>query len=294
MKFIKLTTALLVGWAGISYSAPTYFLITHGSQDPYWTTLFEGAKTAANDLHVNLQILAPAGANDISKQLQYFESASATHPLGIATTLPSELAFSQSLQRAKANHIPVIAFDTQPKDHQKNPYLAYIGSDNDTLGRIAASHALADGYVRNRIVILNPQPGHKGLEARANGIKNILSAKNITIDELDVGIDANTIQAHIKSYFVKHPDTSVVFCLTSQALDPLGEMILHRDIANFKSSPAIYSFDMTPNTKRLVQMGIVKFAPDQQPFLIGYQSIAELVLYNRNQLLPVNINTVTG
>lgn len=101
------------------FARDKYYLITHGSQDPYWTSLFQGAKKAAEELKVDLQILAPPGANDVPKQVQFIESALATYPSGIATTIPSDTAFSKSLQRANKLNIPVIAVDTRPKDKTK-------------------------------------------------------------------------------------------------------------------------------------------------------------------------------
>lgn len=274
-------------------SGDNYYLITHGSQDPYWHTLFQGAKAAAKDLHVNLQILAPSGANDIAKQVQYLESAIATHPAGIATTIPSDSAFTKSLQRAGKENIPIIVFDTKPKDKVKNPYLAYIGSDNKLLGIQAAKRALTLDMIEKRVVILNPQPGHVGLEARAKGIKSVLESKNITVEELDVGTDASQAQTRIRSYLKRYPDASAIFCLTSQALDPIGQLLLHRDTNGFKYNPHVFSFDKTPSTEQFINKGVVAFAIDQQPYLMGYMSVTELVLLNQRHLNPVNINTAS-
>lgn len=286
-----LTAFLFFVISSNAYSTDNYFLITHGSQDPYWASLFLGAKAAADDFHIHLQILAPSGANDIPKQVQYLNSAIATHPAGIATTIPSETAFSTSLVNAKTNDIPVVAFDTKPDNLQKNPFLAYLGTDNQSLGRNLALHALEIDKIKGRAVILNPQPGHVGLEARAKGIKEVLASKNIVVDELDVGTDAETVQAHIKSYFIRNPTTSTIFCLTSQALDPLGEILLHPTQNHFLTRPRIYTFDKTSNTLNLMNQGLVNYAMDQQPFLMGYESIAELVLLNKYKINPVDINT---
>jgi simple sugar transport system substrate-binding protein len=291
-QFLKGFLGIILCYTSLSASSgTTYYLIAHGSQDPYWNTLFQGAKAAANDLHVELQILAPSGAHDIAKQVQYLESAIATQPLGIATTIPSDSAFSKSLQHAKQISIPVIAFDTKPKDREKNPYLAFIGSDNQFLGQSLATRAYDSHLVEKRAVILNPQPGHVGLAARAKGIKTVLKAKNIIVDELDVGIDASQVQTRVRSYLQRYPNLSAIFCLTSQALDPLGQLLAHRDAHGSGSNLSVLSFDKTPNTVHFIDKGFVAFAIDQQPFLMGYLSIAELVLHNKNHLNPVNVNT---
>lgn len=293
MKYVKLgyLILLLLTCVTNAHAEKTYYLITHGSQDPYWQTLFKGAKEAAKDLNINLQIVAPSGANDIPKQLQFLESAIASNPQGIATTIPSNTAFAKSLQKVKKLHIPLVAFDTKPQDSDKNPYLAFMGTDNEKIGNALATQAYTLGAIKERVVILNPQPGHVGLEARAKGIKIMLKEKNIIVDELDVGVDANQIQSRVKSYFLRNPTTSTIFCLTSQALDPLGQMLLYPERNNFKYHPNVFSFDKTPNTVALIQKGIVRSAIDQQPYLMGYFSVTQLVLLNRYGLMPVNINT---
>ncbi|KTD43695.1 substrate-binding domain-containing protein [Legionella quateirensis] len=273
------------------HAGDKYYLITHGSQDPYWLSLFEGAKKAAEDLKIEVQILAPSGANDVPKQVQFIDSALATHPLGIATTLPSDTAFTKSLHHAIKNNIPVVAFDTKPKDKNKNPYLAFLGANNLLAGKLLAQKAKGLSGTEQRALIINPQPGHIGLEMRSKGIKTVLNEQKVPFEELDVGIDANQVQARIKSYFLLHPETNVIFCLTSQALDPLGQMLKHPERYHFDYKPHVYTFDKTPNTQSLIKRKLVDYAIDQQPFLMGYLSITQLVLLNRYQLKPVDINT---
>lgn len=276
-----------------AHAAENYFLITHGSEDPYWQSIFQGANAAAKDLQVHLRILAPAGKNDIVKQVQYFDNAIAAHPAGIATTLPSETAFIKSLTSAKQAHIPVIAFDSRPQDTEKNYYRAYVGSDNEQLGRTAALKALKRGYIKQHAVILNPQPGHIGLEARAKGIRSVLKEQSVTVEQLDTQADASQVQLRIQSYLQSHPDTSTIFCLTSQALDPLGQMIVQQEKSAMTQHPYIVSFDNTPNTQALVKNHVVAFAIDQQPYLMGYLSVMELVLMHRHQISAVSVNTAT-
>lgn len=172
MRRFKRFSILILLLVQISASAKdTYFLITHGSVDPYWTSLFAGAKAAAELYKINIQILAPAGANDLPRQVQFIETALSTHPSGLAVTLPSNTAFSNLLKQAALNNIPVIAIDAKPEKSENNPYLAFIGSDNSEVGKVLAFKALNTPGEHQRAVILNPQPGHTGLEMRARGIK---------------------------------------------------------------------------------------------------------------------------
>jgi len=58
--------------------------------------------------------------------------------------------------------------------------------------------------------------------------------------------------------------------------------------------PALFSFDNTPSTASYIKEGLVSFTLDQQPYLMGYLSITQLVLNNRLHLEPSDVNTGIG
>lgn len=293
--FCFMHSGAIANTAQASTPAKTYYLITHAADDVYWQALFHGAKDAAKAHGVKLKIVSPPQSGHIDHEVQLLASAISTYPQGIALTIPDEMAFSMQLKKAKQAGIPVVAVDTQPKNQKKNPYLAYLGADNYKMGQNAGKLAWQSGKVHGRVIIANPQPGHQGLEQRAKGVRAALKQHGLkAIEELDVGTDASQIQQRVKAYFVKHPDTSAIFTLTSQALDPIAQMIEHPETSHFKHEVALFSFDNTPSTANYIKRGTVYFTMDQQPYLMGYLAVTELVLYNRLHLMPANANTAAG
>ncbi len=273
------------------FATEKYFLITHGSADFYWQALFNGAKEAARQWKVKLQIIAPLGANNTQAQVANLQNALATHPAGIATSLPSNSAFSRLLQKAQHQHTPIIAVDAKPSSQKGNPYLAFIGSDNLSLGEFQAHYVLKHYQLGEHVVIANPQPGQMGLEQRAAGLKKALEQANIKVTKMNVGAEPAKVEQIMRSYLIRHRNISAIFSLTSQALIPIAGIFHHQ---KSKTHPLLFSFDNTPKTAELIAEKEVSLTTNQQPFLMGYYALSQLVLFHRYGIQPVDINTGAG
>lgn len=266
-----------------------YVIVSHaGAGDPFWNIVFNGAKQAAADIDVNLQILAPETPNDLARQVELFNAAIAAKPKAIAVSIPDDQAFSQSLREAKQQGIAVVAFNTQPNDaaRKNNPYLAFIGMDDYLSGQRIAQKTLGTQKVKDRVMIAVHQAGHVGLEQRALGIKEVLNPLNIVVDKLDISSDAAQAKQIVQGYLSKHKDCSAVYFVGAFGLHALGRW-LNQDHPNI----LITSFDLTPLTNELIKEGKVAWSVDQQPFMQGYQSIVQLSLFSRYALQPSDINT---
>jgi simple sugar transport system substrate-binding protein len=212
----------------------------------------------------------------------------ASRPDAIAVTIPNDLSFSKSLHRAKSLHIPVVAVNSKPtlEDRSKNPYLAFVGMDDYQAGRKVAERALSSGKLGEHVVIINHQPGLSGLENRQKGIRDVLLAKNIRVDTLDISMDPASITTIIESHLNRYPDIKSVFCLGPQGVHGIGHHFYKK-----KRDLYITSFDLSTFTLQLIREGIVAFSIDQQPFAQGYKSVSELLQLLRQKHPPQNIDT---
>lgn len=266
-----------------------FFLVAHaGAGDPFWNIEFNGAKKAAEELNLNLQIVAPETPNDIARQVELLNAAIAAKPQGIALSIPDDSAFIASLKEAERQGIKVIAFNVEPNTHaqKNNPYMAFIGMDEMLAGQRLAEKVFASGKLSGSVVVAMHQVGHVGLERRFLGIKKILSEKGIVVEKLDISSDAAQAQQMLKGYLTKHTAVSGVFFLGPPGLHAGGRM-LHELYPNL----VMASFDLTPLTLELIKNGTCSFSVDQQPFLQGFMAVTELSLAAKYQLQPANMNT---
>lgn len=266
-----------------------FYLISHaGAGDPFWNIVFNGAKQAAADIDLNLQILAPETPNDLARQVELFHSAIAAKPKGIVLSVPDDQAFSAGLKEAKQQGIAVIAFNTRPNDAalKNNPFLAFVGMNDHVAGQSLAQKSLKTGLIQNRVMVAVHQAGHVGLEQRALGIRETLEPLKIAVDKLDISSDATQAQQLVQGYLSKHKDCSAVFFVGAFGLHALG-----RYIKQEHPNILLTSFDLTPLTIELIKSQAVAYSVDQQPFMQGYMALAQLSLFSRYAIQPSDMNT---
>lgn len=133
-----------------------------------------GAQAAAADHKVNLAMSAPSGT-DGPAQVQMLRQAATTATDGIAyQTLTPEL-FPRPIQEATDKKIPVIAVDTPPPAGVG--VKTFVGTSDLVMGREVAKRILQEvpAGQGGTVVIGNAMPGLGILEARAEGIKQVVA-----------------------------------------------------------------------------------------------------------------------
>jgi simple sugar transport system substrate-binding protein len=269
-----------------------FYLVAHaGAGDPFWNIEFNGAKKAASELNMNVQIISPEIPNDIPRQVELLNAAIASKPRGIAISIPDDNAFAPSLKEAERQGIKVVAFNSEPNagSRSKNPYSAFIGMDEVMAGKGLALKAYETGRLNGPVVVAMHQVGHVGLERRFLGIKQVLEEKGLSVTKLDITSDPTQAQQMLKGYLLKNRGVAAVFFLGPQGLHATGRMLheLYPDLM-------MASFDLTPLTLEMIKNGMVSFCIDQQPFMQGFMAITELSLAANYHLQPTSMNTGVG
>lgn len=272
--------------------AQTYYLIAHaGMADPFWQVAFRGASDAAAETGLDLAILAPETVNDYARQIALIDSAIAADAAGIATTVSDPQAFAAVLQKARDRGIPVIAFNARPvdDDRRRNPYQAYIGMDDAAAGRFLADHAWRAGALKDRVLVAVQQGGHAGLEARYQGIAEVLERHGLRVDRLEVGTNDTTTEQRFRDYVAAHDDLSGVITLGPSGAHPIGRVLKADGLPLYFAS-----FDVSPLTVRMIKDGLMDATVDQQPYMQGYLAVKLLPLVADYRMAPPDINTGIG
>jgi simple sugar transport system substrate-binding protein len=291
MQYRKLLLILLGLSAFSAHAGERIVLIAHGGVgNPFWSVLFNGAKQAAKDLNVNLQILFPMKDGDQAGTTQKLSEAISTHPDGIAVTLATP-ANCEYIKEARKKQIPVVIFNARSHESGEGcPYQAYIGMDEYEAGRESGRRAWATGKIKGRVLIGLTEPGHAGHQARAKGIADELKKKNVKVDIVDVGTDSAAVPARIKGYLSNHQsDLSGIIVPAPIGMHPILRLMEEGNLGVGK----IYAstFDLSPLILKAISEGLIDHTIDQQPYLQGYYSVSQLVLASRGKFTPVNMNT---
>ena len=116
------------------------------SWDSYWCDVEDGILQAAQDMHVNANILGP-DQFDLEQVAALIDQAVASEPDGLAVTIPDLDRLREPIQRALDAGIPVVAYNSGAgPSADELDYMTYLGSDEAQGGYLSAIR-LADAEV---------------------------------------------------------------------------------------------------------------------------------------------------
>ena len=159
---------------------------------------------AAEDLGVELTLLAP-DEFDLDKEVSMLEQAVAAQPHGIMTTIPDPVLFSDAVNSAIDQGIPVVVYNAgSGPDADGIPYLTYVGQDEYAGGYQGGKRLLAAGG-GTRGVCLNQQVGHTGLDARCQGFADALTEAGLESEVLAINNDPAESTVHHRRLLRRQP-----------------------------------------------------------------------------------------
>jgi len=261
-----------------------FYVVSHGGPaDPFWGTVIKGMNDAARLVGVKATYLGPEKFS-IKKMVDMLDSAIAAKPDGIVITITNPAPLDEPLRRAIEQGIPVIAInlpDLRPEG-ERIPYLCYVGGDEYLSGVEAARRMLEDSTPRRAVVGIH-EPGHVGLEKRAEGFRDVMKERGVPVESLDITVDPVKAIGAFESYFTKHPDTDAIF-----TLGPLGNHAAIRFLEEkgLVGKVMLAGFDLSPMTFNAIKSGKMVCTVEQQQYLQGYLPIIYLYLYNEHGLCP--------
>jgi simple sugar transport system substrate-binding protein len=293
-----LLLALLMSLVGSGLAAEyTFYVVSHGGPgDPFWGVVMKGMQDAADLLSkgtgdtIKATYLGPA-VYSVTELVNMLNSAIAARPQGIVCTITDPAALDEPLRRAISLGIPVIAInvpDPRPAG-ERIPYLFYVGGDEYLSGIKAAERMLAVKKPARAVVFIH-EVGHVGLELRAKGFIEVMSAAGVPAEKLAIGIDPTQAVDIIRGYFAKYPDTDAIFTLGPLGTLPTVTFLKEQGLAG---KVMLGCFDLDEVTLKAIKDGVALFTVTQQQYLQGYLPIVWLYLYNKYGFLPAN-DILTG
>jgi simple sugar transport system substrate-binding protein len=297
MKKVLLLALLLSLVSSVFAAEYTFYIVSHGGPgDPFWGVVMKGMQDAADLLSkgtgdtIKATYLGPA-VYSVTELVNMLNSAIAAHPQGIVCTITDPAALDEPLRRAISLGIPVIAInvpDPRPAG-ERIPYLFYVGGDEYLSGIKAAEKMLAVKKPARAVVFIH-EVGHVGLELRAKGFIEVMTAAGIPAEKVAIGTDPTQAVDIIRGYFAKHPETDAIFTLGPIGTLPTVTFLKEQGLAG---KVMLGCFDLDEVTLKAIKDGIALFTVTQQQYLQGYLPIVWLYLYNKYGFLPAN-DILTG
>jgi len=258
------------------------------SWDSFWCVVQNGINTAAANMNVDVEILAP-DEFDLDKTASLIEQAVAAKPDAIMLTVTDAVLFKEPIMKAIDAGIPVIAYNSGNGPIVDNiPYYTYLGQDEYQGGYLGGMRLIADGGTRG--VCINQQVGHAGLDKRCKGFVDALTEKNIEAEVLAITDDPAESTTIISDYYAANPTTDIFMTLGPNGANPFYVFLENEGLSGIKHG----TFDLSPEINANIASGVTMFGIDQQPFLQGYGGIQALNLLVRYGVVPALPVTPTG
>ena len=284
--------AVSLGKAGITSKKPDYHfvVIAQSTDDPFWQSIRKGAAEAGEEFNAAMEFNGPRFTN-IDEQLKYFDIAIASKVDGIATNVLDEKLFTQLIDKAASNGIPVVTMETDAKASKR---VSFIGTTSFLVGSEAGKLlASASGGNAEVAIILNTysSDGEDVLQnLKVSGFKDVVGQHP--------GIHIKTVQSSkmglfsaeevTKDILGRYPEVNAIFCTNSK--DTLGAVEVVVD-ANRVGDISIIGYGDLPDILNYVERGVIYGTVVGDPVKIGYEGIKALVEVKKSSRTSSYVDT---
>jgi simple sugar transport system substrate-binding protein len=264
-------------------------LVSHGSSgDPFHSVVKQGMEDAAALYGVSAEIFMSEGDN--AKEVSLLEQAIASKPNGIGISIVDPEAFDAPIQAALDAGIPVIAFNNDDAN-TPNPRLAYIGASEEKVGYVLGKYMQQFLKSGDTCVIPEEVPGMSYAVNRSAGIKKAMEEIGVTCEELDAGYERAETTSRIDAYLRGHPEVDASINVGGITTEISGVVV---EESGLQDKVVVGGFDLLPQTGPAIQKGITKAVIDQQPYMQGFYTVAQLALMQCGEFAAFDIDTGRG
>lgn len=263
------------------------FLLGHDPSDPFWTTIAQGAKDAAELFDIDLNLQTSGG--DATKYNDLIGSAVANKPAALAVVLDDPNKYTENVCAAAKAGIAVMSYNITQEGEVGECVLGFVGQDFEEVGYLLGQRLLEDNPDIGRgDTVLTPVefPDQVYAVQRHAGVKRALDTVGARTELLGTGIEDSAALDKITQYLLGHQDVAAVV--------PLGgtpHRNLPKAMADAGVQVPVVGFDLSPQIIAGIESGVIGAAADQQGYVQGFQSVAQLALKLDFGLSPASINS---
>lgn len=264
--------------------AERYVVITHSQgTDPFWPVVEKGAKDAGAAIGADIEYnYDPSG--DMAGMAKLIESAAATQPDGIITSLPDAAALGGAIKSAVDSGIPVITMNSGLESSKDVGALMHVGQPEKDAGFAAGQRAKAEGVTKG--LCLNQEAYNTALVDRCTGYFDAMGAE---LNQIDVSNDPAQIKTRTAAALQADPEIDGLL-----AAGPHVCEAAYAAIEEVGADIHLACFDMSPGVINLIKDGSVAYTIDQQQYLQGFMPVMVLHLYNNYAGMLPGANIPSG
>ncbi|MBD3266662.1 substrate-binding domain-containing protein [bacterium] len=245
----------------------------------------KGVRDAAQAMQVEADFIGTKGV-DVAAQAQMVRQAVKEGYDGIALNIIDAEAFDGVVKEAMQQGVPVVAFNVD--DYASpNARLSTVNQNYFAAGKKLATHLLPFIPAKSHVLLTMHDEGVSALDDRLRGEQEVLKEKDIQWTVLVTGNDSTVGKEKIAKVLRDNPDIRIILG-TGQADTEAAGLAIEKYFKNKGYWSA--GFDLSADTLRLIQAGIIRCTIDQQPYMQGFYPVIQLALYLRYGLEPSDMD----
>ncbi len=265
--------------AEVDADAPYIILVNALVGHPVYEQQAEGAREAAADYGVNLEIIgAPMGSSDLlGETINYIDNAISLNPDAIITE-PWDTTLNASMKKIYEAGIPNFCTSNVPDN--EDYFVSWIGTDNKNYG-IKAADMIAEktGGKANVCIMMSQLAATNQLE-QIDGFKSRIEEAypeiKIVVTEAD-NADTATAVSKFEEVFTAYPEVDVVWMVEATGGPSAAKVATEMD-----KDVLILDIDAVDQTIDNIKNGTEWATLAQNFFKRGYESVRMAVEYLEN------------
>jgi len=271
------------------------FLMDNPPSDVFWGVIQRGVKDAAQLYNIDVDIQFTTEGATPQKYNELIGTAAATKPAAIAVVIRDSDTFTENVCAAQKAGIAVLDYNVLAPGKVRDCVENFIGQDFAVAGELIGDRMVKEAGIKAGDLVLLPveQPEASYAIDRGTGVKKALDKVGAKYEVIQAGAkgDAEALE-NMTQWLTGHK--------TVKAIIPMGGTPHRNALEALKnagldpSKVAVGGFDISKPVTDGIAAGTIKAAVTQEPYIQGFQTIAEAALLLDFGIKPFSINTGAG
>ncbi len=258
-----------------------------GGGNPFWASVELGAVEKAEELGVDVVVIAPPSESDVASQISQIEDqlAKGADAIVIAPTDPE--AVNPVLEQAVADGVPVLFIDTLGSLEGAT----FIGTNNMEGARLAANYICENVPEGSDVAILQGIITQSTGQARSEGGEAGLTDCGLNVVAMQPGNwDRAEGQSVMENILTANPDIAGVFASNDNMALGAAEAL---KAAGVLDDVVLVGFDANPDAAASILAGEMSATIAQNPYNMGALGVENALALINGEEIPDNIDTGT-
>lgn len=247
----------------------TIVYVGFATSNTFWNRLGAMAAERADQLGVKFTDLTPPEPS-AGEQKKAVDNAIVQGVDGIIIGAADNRAFGDSLDKAKAAGIPVVAVDTGI-DHEQ--VMSLVQTDNLASAAVAGQY-IVDNMKPGKVLILGGTVGHQTGNARRDGVLQVAEAAGYEVIFRACDWDETKAFETTQNELAANPDISAIFACWDPGAMSAKAVVKDKGMLD---DIVIVGFDGNPANLKAIAAGEIEATVKQDNDLMGYKSVEILL-----------------